>query len=71
MKAKLTSTNETNQYNFEISIDEAIYAATIYTNNKGKFIDWEVTDVDGDFVDTTIEDKVIDYIDKNWNTLVK
>lgn len=75
MNAKLIFKEETSKYEFRITLDEKEYDAAIYTNAKGKFID------DGIFHDGIelipegeegeIREKIIDYLDKNWDSLVK
>lgn len=76
INATTISRDTTNRFVFNLEIDNVKYTAIIYTNEKGKFIDDEISYQNGDELEFEgaegeIREKIIDYLDKNWDTLVK
>ena len=76
MKAKLTNSIVTNEYQFQVEIDSVTYSAQIWLNQKGKFIDDIISYPNGDNlglegVEGEIREKILDYLDENWDKLVE
>ena len=69
MKVLHKSTSAT--HFFQIELDGKNYQATIHTDEKGKFMDEEVYEFPGfELASDDDVDKIINYIDKNWDNLV-
>jgi hypothetical protein len=75
MNAKLTSRENTSRYSFEIELDGLTYLVTVYTNEKGKFIDDSiiqgVIELEFEGIEGEIREKLLTYLDKNWDDLTK
>ena len=75
--ATLTSQpEEVKEYGFKVTVDGTDYHVKIWVNGKGKFVDESITHVSGEELEHEgtegeIREKVIDYLDKQWNTLVQ
>lgn len=68
MKATLVSKQEIFQYNFKVDYNNKQYDVTIYMSLKNKFIEIVIEHADSDSV---LYDLIVDYIDKNWDSIVK
>lgn len=75
MKANLTNKDTTTNYTFEIELDGKNYRVQIYLNQKGKFIDDSITlndeELSGEGEEGEIREKIINYLDENWDKLVE
>lgn len=74
MNAKHISFEKTENHNFSIEKDGKTYQATIYLNEKGKFID-EMISLNGEELefegeDGEIREEITNYLGSNWDTLV-
>ncbi len=65
------------RHEFDISIDGTDYHAIIFVDQKGRFIDEEISykedgdELDSDGAEGDIREKIIDYIASNWDNLTK
>jgi outer membrane lipoprotein-sorting protein len=67
---KIKQQHQSTSYTFSVEHKEKQYKAEIWMNeSSSKFQDWEITDNNGDKVDSDLEDEIIEYIDKNWDKL--
>ena len=71
MNAALTSKETSTSYRFNVEHDGQTYQVQIWLNEKGKFIDQEIELNEEIIDDDTIEDAIVDYLDKNWDTLTR
>lgn len=75
MNATLTNKNETTNYSFEIDHEGECYDVTVYLNESGKFIDESISrcgeELEYEGHEGQIRDDIIDYLDENWDKLVK
>jgi hypothetical protein len=65
-----------NRHVFELTFDGHDYCVVIFTDEKGKFFDEEISVRGGDELemegtDGEIREKIIDYLDENWDSLTK
>jgi hypothetical protein len=74
MNATLTHKDETTNYSFNINHEGTNYSVLVFLDSRGKFIDERITkdeeelDYEGD--EGQIREDIMDYLDKNWETLV-
>ena len=74
MNAKLIGQNEVVQ--FVVEMDGVKYNARIYLNEKGRFIDEQISynssgeELDYEGTEGDIRERITDYLDENWDTLV-
>jgi hypothetical protein len=62
--------HQSTSYTFNVEHEGKHYKAEIWMNDSSsKFQDWEITDKNGDKVDSDLEDEIIEYIDNNWDKL--
>jgi hypothetical protein len=62
--------HQSTSYIFNVKHEGKKYKAEIWMNDSSsKFRDWEITDKNGDKVDSDLEDEIIEYIDNNWDKL--
>lgn len=76
MNAKLISKDETTVYAFELESEGETYFIKVWLNNKSKFIDDEICYANGDELEHEgaqgeIREKIMEYLDKNWDSLVQ
>ena len=75
MKATLTNRATDIRHNFKVEHEGQTYDVVIWTNVKGKFIDDEISlndmELEGEGTEGEIREAIIEYLDKNWETLVK
>lgn len=73
MKVKLTTKEVSTRYQFDIQLHRKSYRVVVYLNEKGKFIDDEIshndTELEYEGSEGELREKIIDYLDKNWDTL--
>lgn len=68
MNAELQNKDTTSNYRFVIKRDNVTYEVTVWTNDKGKFIDDEMS-VLGDsdaLVSKAVSDEILEYLSSNW-----
>jgi len=75
MNIKLTNSNTTTNYTFNIEHEGEQYDVTVYLNESGKFIDECITNGNGETLDYEgeegqIREDILDYLDENWDQLV-
>ena len=72
MKATVTEQNTTNNFVFEVEIETEHYKVTIWTNQKGKFIDNVIENKkDSELpISDELEEKILDYISDKWSSLI-
>ena len=63
------------RHGFNIEFEGKAYTAIVWLDEKGKFADDEICYQGGDELDTErsegeIRNKIIDFLDQNWDTLV-
>jgi hypothetical protein len=66
MKTTLVDTQSV--ISFVVLYDGRAYNVKVYTSSESsKFIDWEVTAMDGEEIDEGVEDAIISKIDEDWD----
>ena len=75
MNIKLTDTNTTTNYTFDIEHEGDLYHVTVYLNESGKFIDDSITNTEGyeleyEGEEGQIREDIMTYLDNNWDKLV-
>lgn len=79
MIAKLTSADTTSRYTFELEFEGSKYDIVIHTNSKGKFTDEQITRLKEDTLpydlgyegeEGELRERIIDFLDMNWDNLV-
>jgi hypothetical protein len=74
MNIKLTDKSVVTSYTFQIKESGKTYDAIFWLNEKGKFIDIDISlngeKIDGDD-DDGVYDRIVSYVDANWDNLVK
>lgn len=75
MKATLNSSVNSTRHNFNVEHGGFTYNVVIWTDEKGKFMDEEISlndeELEGEGEEGTIREEIIGYLDKNWDNLVK
>ncbi len=73
MNAKLETKNVSTSYIFEVEHEGKTYNATVWLNEKGKFIDDEVSlngeELEYEGTEGEIRESILEYIDENWDSL--
>lgn len=74
---KVTTQSKVTQvrHGFNIEFEGKTYTAIVWLDENGKFADEEICYQDGEELDTEgeegdIREKIIDYLDQNWDSLV-
>ena len=75
MNATLTGSNTSINYSFNLQYEGQNYDVIVYLNEKGKFID-EIISLNGheleyEGTEGQLREDITDYLDNNWDTLVK
>ncbi len=74
MKATLTSSSTDIRHNFQVEHEGKTYDVVIWVNEKGKFIDEEISlddmELDGEGEEGEVREAITDYLAENWETLV-
>ena len=75
MNATLNHKDETTNYSFEIIHEGENYDVTVYLNECGKFIDESISrcgeELEYEGTEGQIREDIMDYLDENWDKLVK
>ena len=75
MNATLNHKNDTTNYSFEIIHEGENYDVTVHMDESGKFIDESITrcgeELDYEGHEGEVRDAIMDYLDANWDSLVK
>lgn len=75
MNVTLTTTQTTTIHTFDVTHDGKTYLVNIYVDDKGKFADDTITldgeELENEGAEGEIREAITDYLDKNWDTLVK
>lgn len=76
MNAKLLDSVVTSEYQFEVEFNGIKYSVEIWLNLKGKFIDDLICFPNGDALamegeEREIRQSILDYLDENWENLIK
>lgn len=73
MNATLLEKDTTSNFSFNVEIEGKTYFAKIYLNEKGKFIDnsiqFDGEELEYEGAEGEIREKVLTYLDKNWDSL--
>ncbi len=74
MKATLQNKQTSQRFAFYVEIEGQTYNAVIWLNEKGKFIDDMIytlndNELEHEGEEGTIREKIINYLDKNWDSL--
>jgi len=75
MNIKLTDSNTTTNYTFNIEHEGEQYDVTVWLNESGKFISDRIINANGDELDYEgeegqIREDIMDYLDENWDKFV-
>lgn len=71
MNASVIEQNTTSNFVFEVKVDNVNYRVTVWTNQKGKFIDDTIEDIENsESVPCEVRDKILKYLSDNWSGLV-
>lgn len=73
MNATLVTKQTTNRFNFTVEMDGHTYDTVIWVDEKGKFADDEINlngvELESEGIEGEIREKIIDYLDENWDSL--
>lgn len=74
MNATLVTKQTTNRFSFTVEMDGHNYDVVIWVNEKSKFCDEEISlngvELESEGIEGEIREKIIDYLDENWDSLV-
>jgi hypothetical protein len=75
MKATYINENRLTRHDFSVEHEGNTYKVVIWTNEKGKFIDEEISlndnELEGEGTEGDVRAAIIDYLDDNWEKLVR
>ena len=71
MNATHTNSEVTDRHTFQVELDGKTYDVVIWLNQKGKFIDDEISfndeELEGEGAEGEIREKIIEYLSENWD----
>ena len=75
MNATLVTKQTTNRFSFTVEMGGHNYDVVMWVDEKGKFCDQEISrngvELEYEGVEGEIVEKIIDYLDENWDSLTK